>query len=148
MTAESGKRGDVAPDGRRDNDITLQQIWRALQQGRWLVGFAIAVGTGGGWISGQALGPTNRRITLVDNKAMLIDSLSRIVRMNEALFDSGSETSQCRCAGGFSVDAFFADHSALPRIHRVVRNHLAASLSLDNFVENLLCVEHAGDLET
>jgi hypothetical protein len=78
MTAETPQRGDVAADGRRDNDITLQQIWRALQQGRWLVGFAIALGTGGGWISGQALGPTNRRITRVDNKVMLVDSLSRI----------------------------------------------------------------------
>src|SRR5262245_44441650 len=61
-----------------------------------------------------------------------------VVRMNEALFNSGSETGQGRCACGFCIDAFFADHSPLPQVHSVIRNHLAASLSLDNFVENLL----------
>jgi uncharacterized protein involved in exopolysaccharide biosynthesis len=73
-TNETAKRGAVAPGGRRGDDLTLRDIWRMIRRARWIGAFAIMIGTAGGWIGGQALGPVGKRVTTVDGRVTTVDA--------------------------------------------------------------------------
>lgn len=61
--------------GRRRDELTLLDIWLMIRRARWIGAFALAVGTGGGWLGGQLLGPVARRMERVDGRVTVIDSL-------------------------------------------------------------------------
>jgi hypothetical protein len=72
-TGEHGPSRSRTP-GRRDDDLTLRDIWSMVRRARWIGAFAIMLGTGGGWIGGQLLGPVANRLVLVDGRISTIDS--------------------------------------------------------------------------
>jgi hypothetical protein len=101
MTAETPQRGDIARGGRRTEDLTLFDIWRMLKRARWMLVLATGVGSGAGWIGGQALGPTVQRVIEVSGRVSLVDSLHSLqfsalraadARLNERVDDLAAAT--------------------------------------------------------
>jgi hypothetical protein len=95
------QRGAVALHGRRADDLTLHDIWKMIRRARWIGAFALVVGTGGGWIGGQMLGPVARRVATVDGKVVIVDSLHTIqfnslraedARLTERINDLADQT--------------------------------------------------------
>ncbi len=75
VTDEHGKRGSVAPHSRRQADLTLLDIWKMIRRARWIGAFTLLIGSGGGWIGGQLLGPVAQKMVLIDGRVTVIDSL-------------------------------------------------------------------------
>lgn len=80
-TGDHAHRGAVSQHGRRADDLTLIDIWKMIRRARWIGAFAVMIGTGGGWIGGQLIGPVNRRITNVQGRVSTIDSL-HLIQLN------------------------------------------------------------------
>jgi hypothetical protein len=74
-TAEHARRGTIAAEGRRSDDITLKRIWQDIRRSRWVFSFAVVVCTWGGVIGGQVLGPVSRRVSIVADSLRMIDSM-------------------------------------------------------------------------
>lgn len=66
-------RGSVAAHGRRHDDLTLNDIWRMVRRARWIGAFALLLGSAGGWIGGQLLGPVAEKMGIVDARVTSID---------------------------------------------------------------------------
>lgn len=99
VTGEHNQRGHAG--GRRADDLTLRDIWKAIRRARWLGTFALLIGTGGGWIGGQLLGPVNRRVAGVAGRVTIVDSLHTIqwnllraedARLSERVNDLADQT--------------------------------------------------------
>jgi len=75
VTGEHARRESY---GRRDEDLTLRQIWQMIRRARWIGAFAIFLGTGTGWIGGQLLGPVAQRVATVDGRVTVVDSLHQL----------------------------------------------------------------------
>lgn len=69
----TGEYATVRHPGRRREDLTLRDIWHLVRRARWIGAFALMIGTGGGWIGGQLLGPLANRVTIVDGRVSSID---------------------------------------------------------------------------
>jgi hypothetical protein len=71
---EQAPRGTVSPGGRRQDDLTLRDIWRMVRRTRWIGAFVLLIGSGGGWLGGQVLSPLATRVETNERRLSVVES--------------------------------------------------------------------------